>query len=137
LYNLTNGGEGNVGWIPSEETRAKMSEAQKGDKSHMYGKTRSAETRAKQSAAQKGENNHMYGKTGDKSHMYGKTGDKSPNYGKPISEEAKAKQREAMTKYLPEDICKYPNQKAATLATGISRASYYRLKKANPHLFTK
>lgn len=38
LYNLTDGGEGTSGRIISEETRRKMSEAQKGEKNHSYGK---------------------------------------------------------------------------------------------------
>ena len=67
LQNLTNGGDGTSGWvpseetrrkissrIPSEETRAKMSEARKGEKNHNYGKTHSEETRKKMSEAKKG-----------------------------------------------------------------------------------
>jgi len=46
-YNMTLGGEGRLGCIPSAEHRAKNSTANKG-------KTRSAETRAKMSAANKG-----------------------------------------------------------------------------------
>jgi hypothetical protein len=51
LRNLTDGGEGTSGWIPSEEVRAKMSAAN-------TGKKQSAEHTAKNT----GENNHMYGK---------------------------------------------------------------------------
>ena len=51
-----------LGKTHSEETRRKMSEAQKGENNHMYGKKLSKETRRKMSEAQKGENNHMYGK---------------------------------------------------------------------------
>jgi hypothetical protein len=47
LYNMTNGGEGVSGYIPSEESRKKMSEAKKG-------KTPSEETRRKISEAGKG-----------------------------------------------------------------------------------
>lgn len=64
LRNLTNGGEGALGVVISEETRAKMSEAQSGE-SHpfygkmgenhpKYGKTLSEETRAKISRACQG-----------------------------------------------------------------------------------
>ena len=78
-YNLTDGGGGKSGFTVSEETRKKMSEAQKGEKHHMYGKHLSEETRnklseahrgkkiteemrKKMSEAHKGEKNHMYGK---------------------------------------------------------------------------
>ncbi len=75
-YNLREGGS-NGGL--SQETRRKISESTKGEKSHMYGKhlsestkkkisdsrkgvLSSEETRIKISAANKGENNHFYGK---------------------------------------------------------------------------
>ena len=59
-YNVSNGGDG-VG-KHSEETRKKISEAQKGENNHMYGKHPSEETILKMSEAKKGENNHRYGK---------------------------------------------------------------------------
>jgi group I intron endonuclease len=77
----------------------------------------SEETKAKISASMQGENNSMYGRTGENHHMYGKTGDTAPNY-----------------KYPPELISTFPNQPAATEATGISRSQYYNLKEANPNL---
>ena len=82
LRNLTDGGDGVSGWIPSEETKAKQSAA-------MIGKKHSPEHIAKIS----GEKHPMYGKTGEKSPNFGKTGEKSPMYGKPNppSEETKAK----------------------------------------------
>jgi group I intron endonuclease len=124
LYNLTNGGEGNVGWIPSAETRAKWSETRKGmhtgDNHPMYGKNHTDETKAKIRESIRGENNPMYGRTGDKNHNYGKTGENSPSY-----------------KYDPVLIATFPNQKAATEGTGISRSHYAKVKKANPHLFNK
>ena len=82
-YNLSEGGNGGV---PCEETRRKMSAAQKGEKNHFYGKhhteetkntisiknggensawygkKHSDETKRKMSAAQKGENNSFFGK---------------------------------------------------------------------------
>ena len=54
LVNMTDGGEGVFGLIMSEETRRKMSEAQKGNKSINFGKTLSEETRRKMSEANKG-----------------------------------------------------------------------------------
>jgi len=47
LHNRTDGGEGVSGRIMSQETRRKISEAQKGEKNHFYGKTASEETRKK------------------------------------------------------------------------------------------
>jgi hypothetical protein len=53
LRNRTDGGEGNSGFVPSEETRRKLSEANKGNINSL-GKTRSEEYRIKLSEAQKG-----------------------------------------------------------------------------------
>ena len=58
-YNIQNGGNVNK---HTEESKRKMSEAQKGEKSHMYGKHPSEETKRKMSEAQKGENHPFYGK---------------------------------------------------------------------------
>ena len=55
LYNMTNGGEGSSGWVPSKESRRKMSQSSKG-------KTHSKETRRKMGEAKKG-NTYMLGKT--------------------------------------------------------------------------
>ena len=49
LVNLTDGGEGNVGWVASDETRARMSKSKKGKLSHNYGKKASKEGREKMS----------------------------------------------------------------------------------------
>lgn len=46
-YNVLQEGFSRLGTKHSLETRKKMSEAQKGEKSHMKGKTRNVETRAK------------------------------------------------------------------------------------------
>ena len=48
--------------ILSEEHKKKISDAQKGNKNHNYGKTAPEETRKRMSDAHKGENNHNYGK---------------------------------------------------------------------------
>ena len=54
-YNQSLGGEnGNFGRRHSEETKQKMSEAQKGEKNHGFGKHLSEETKAKLSKANKG-----------------------------------------------------------------------------------
>jgi hypothetical protein len=99
LVNMTDGGDGtinilvsdetkqklreiNLGKSHSEETKQKMSESRKGEKhpffgirgeeSHMYGKSHSEESKQKISESKKGEKNHMFFKTGEKHHMYGK-----------------------------------------------------------------
>lgn len=55
IVNLTDGGDGAKGAIRSPETRAKMSQAQAGNKKSL-GRVRSAETRAKISAGKLGNN---------------------------------------------------------------------------------
>lgn len=54
LVNLTDGGEGTLGSIKSEETKQKMSEKQKGEKNHFFGKTHLEEAKQKISEASKG-----------------------------------------------------------------------------------
>lgn len=56
LCNLTDGGEGAVGALHSDETRAKRSIA-------LRGKKRSAETRSKMSESKRGENHPFFGET--------------------------------------------------------------------------
>jgi group I intron endonuclease len=125
-WNMTDGGEGTSGYIPSEEHRAKLSEANKGENNPMYGvrrlgeanpfygKSHLEEFKAQRSSAQTGVNNSFYGKT------------HTPT--------AIDKIKASKTKYVPDDIAKYPTQKAATEATGISQSQYYTIKKANPDL---
>jgi len=62
LINKTNGGKGNYGTIVSIKTRQKMSEARKGEKNPMFGKTISEEHKQKISETHKGEKHHMFGK---------------------------------------------------------------------------
>ena len=90
-YNLIEGG-GNNG-KRSEETKQKMSEAQRGEKSYMFGIPKSDETKQKMSESRQGEKNHRYGKPmsietkqkqseakrGENHPMFGKTGDKQHN----------------------------------------------------------
>jgi len=94
LVNMTDGGEGVFGLIMSEETRRKMSEAQKGNKSINFGKTLSEETRRKMSEARKG-NTIFLGKThseeSKKKMSEAKKGNKSINFGKTLSEETRRK----------------------------------------------
>jgi group I intron endonuclease len=85
-YNLKEGGGSNGKHC--EESKKKMSENRKGEKSHMYGKTgdkhncfgkkHSDETKQKMSEAQRGEKGTMYGKIGKNHPMYGRTGENHP-----------------------------------------------------------
>ncbi len=63
-YNNANGGDVNRGWKQSEEAKAKLSEANKGENNPMYGTTLSAEAKAKMCQALQvkctGENHHNY-----------------------------------------------------------------------------
>jgi len=61
LHNRTDGGEGVSGLVVSEETKRKISEANKGN-NYNLGKTHSEERKRKQSEATKG-NTNMLGKT--------------------------------------------------------------------------
>lgn len=54
LVNLTDGGEGIVGWIASDETRARMSESKKGKHPPNFGKKASDITRKRQSISATG-----------------------------------------------------------------------------------
>ena len=47
LLNLSDGGEGKSGWVPTEEYRINMSNSTKGDKNGMFGKTHTEETKNK------------------------------------------------------------------------------------------
>jgi group I intron endonuclease len=86
-YNRTLGGELN---IPTEETKKKMSESQKGDKNHFYNKKHTKEALKKISDSSSGKNNPNYGKT-----LSIETRRKISNSltGKIIPEETKSKMR--------------------------------------------
>lgn len=87
-YNLTDGGEGSIGAIVSEETRIKLSEAMKGENNPFYGKHHSEETIEKL-------RNRIITDEWRKKISESAKGRKSPNKGKHFSDEAKRKLSEA------------------------------------------
>ena len=89
-YNIQNGG--NAKGKHSKESIAKISEAHKGEKHHMYSKHHSEETKKKMSEAQKGEKHHMYGKHHSKEARKKMS---EAQKGKQVSEETKKKISEA------------------------------------------
>ena len=114
-YNLTDGGEGTLGWKHSSETLQKKSDQMSGENNPFFGKTLSTEHRQKISDSLSGKNNPNFGKTastetrqkqsdakkgkptwnkkgssrpeirGENNPMYGRTGENSPHWGKPLS----------------------------------------------------
>lgn len=83
-YNLTDGGEGSIGYIVSDETRKKISESVKGEKNGFFGKHHSEETKEKISKANKGRTHTNEAKEKMK-------GRNSPMKGKHHSDETKKK----------------------------------------------
>jgi len=115
-YNICKGGRGRLGTIPwnkgvspSEETRKKIAESQKGENNNFYGKNHSEKTIEIMSETHKGKNHPMYGKhhseetckkisealSGKNNPNYGMCGKDSPNYGKHHTEETCKKISEA------------------------------------------
>ncbi len=84
-YNLTIGGDGVRGWIPTDEWREKLKIANAGENNPMFGKHHSEEAK----------NKIRMEKMGDKNAMYGKRGELSPNYGRKHTDEFKARQSKA------------------------------------------
>lgn len=83
-YNLTIGGDGVRGWVPTDEWRQKLKIANAGENNPMFGRSHTVETKKKISEA----------KTGDKNAMYGKRGELSPNYGRKHTDEFRKRQSE-------------------------------------------
>ena len=96
-YNLMEGG--GSGGKRSEETIQRMSEAQRGEKHYLYGKSPSEETKERMSDAHRGEKSYMFGipKSEETKQKIGdaQRGEKSYMFGIPKSEETKQKMSEA------------------------------------------
>jgi hypothetical protein len=96
LANLTDGGESTVGWICSEETKAKISKAHKG-KCHI-----SLEGLAKHSERMKGERNPFYNKTHSKeTRLKMSVRQKGKPKDKPFTEQHKANISKARIGIIP------------------------------------
>lgn len=104
LCNLTDGGDGVINRVHTEQSKKRYSEASlkkwenksfrdsmSGENSYHYGKKLSEEIKRKLSEAHKGKE----GLKGDKNPMYHRKGELSPHFGKPRSEETKIKIGEA------------------------------------------
>jgi group I intron endonuclease len=95
LVNLTDGGEGRKGYIPSKETRDKISLKSKGENNPNYGKHMSDLQKIKisktkiENCSHCGDKNPMYGKKGKLNPNFGKTGVLAANFGKVVSQEQK------------------------------------------------
>lgn len=90
-YNITIGGEGVSGYKHTEETKKKMSQALKGENNPNYGKPCSEQTKKKISKANKGKRRtEEVRKKLSETH----SGENNPNYGKHHTEEAKRKMSE-------------------------------------------
>jgi hypothetical protein len=104
LINMTDGGDGSIGLIVSEETKEKLRKGHIGEKNPMFGKTKeqnpmfgktnpmSDETRKKLSEAHKGK---KLSEEHKKKLSEARKGDKNPNFGKTTSDETKQKISEA------------------------------------------
>ena len=107
LHNRTDGGEGSSGWVPSEETRRKISEASKGN-TYMLGKTLSEETKRKMSDTRKGKTHSEETKKKQSEVKKGKTFSEEhrrnlseAQKGKSLSEETRRKMSETRKGKIP------------------------------------
>lgn len=89
-YNLSDGGDGGdnskfINYVDPEYKR-KISNAQRGEKNHLYGKKYTRDELIKMKFIKMGEDNHMFGKhhSEERKQLLSEamTGDKNPNYGK-------------------------------------------------------
>ena len=110
-YNCTLGGDGLVGWHPTNETKEKMSESKKGKPSPWKGKHPSEETRRRMSESKKGKPSPKKGI---------KTGKPAWNRGIPRDDETRRKISESHKGQIPWNI-------------GISPTEETRIKSSESH----
>jgi hypothetical protein len=99
-YNLTEGGEGSIGWIPSEETKKKISKANTGKKRTEEVKNRLSELKKGVVPWMKGKSHSEEAKTKMSVAKKGKPSPKKGKPGKPHSEETKRKMSETHRKRI-------------------------------------
>ena len=116
LVNLTDGGEGNVGWVASDETRARMSKSKKEKLSHNYGKKASKEAREKMSISATGRKHSEESK------------EKNRIASSNVSEETKLKRylKNKGLKRTPEQCKRISESKMNTLLLDVINGIYYK-----------
>lgn len=163
IVNVSDGGEGTTGWVPTEETKRKIGEANKhtpkasGERHGMYGKKHSEESltkmRESQSAREWGEKHPFYGKQHTdetkakvSAAKKGKcAGMENPFYGKTHTAESLAKMAEAhlgkkvsdetRAKQKASALASAPNKKSTRSVVCITNGqTYYGLNEASRQL---
>ena len=116
LVNLTDGGEGNVGWVASDETRARMSKSKKGKLSLNYGKKASKEAKEKMSISATGRKHSEESK------------EKNRIASSNVSEETKLKRylKNKGLKRTPEQCKRISESKMNTLLLDVINGIYYK-----------
>lgn len=143
-YNLTLGGEGVVGCIPSNETKKKLSELQKGKNNSFYGKKHSEKTKKEMSKTRRGKGHPLYGKRGKDNPRWGMKhtkksilkmsetlkGEKHYFYGKKRSEEFKQNISEKNKGKNHPNYGKFGKYSSRTRAVIIDGKYFYTCKEA-------
>ena len=116
LVNLTDGGEGNVGWVASDETRARMSKSKKGKLPHNYGKKASKESKKRMAESATGRKHSNEAK------------EKNRIASSNVSEETKLKRylKNKGLKRTPEQCKRISESKMNTLLLDVVNGIYYK-----------
>lgn len=119
LANMTNGGEGTIGYVPTEKAKLQHSKT-------MSGRKASDETKEKMKVAHSGSRNHFYGRThSDKAKAIislKKMGSVPPNKGVPRSLETRAKISATLTGTKGRIPSEETRKKLSVSKKGISRS---------------